>query len=189
MLAAVLPPARKLGSQASATHAQQLPPCTPVLSSWPCLNTFERAKPRPSSRTERVSTPTWGGAHRVMLAGSDRESRAGGRLGAPPRSSLPEAVCSGCSLSERAWWPDLSLVQLSVPADAAKGPGRLTMVDLPESTLPMTATRTSSGEPVPPRSPAMRRRMHTSATARSGAPTLGAGSYRRRKAGRTCVYG
>lgn len=30
----------------------------PVSDSWLCLNTLERAKPRPSSSTERVSTPT-----------------------------------------------------------------------------------------------------------------------------------
>lgn len=112
---AAAPPAlcpARLGSLAARPCDQRQPggcaATAPVLSSWPCLNTFERAKPRPSSSTERVSTPT--------------------------------------------------------------------MVDLPESTLPMTATRTSSGAPLPPRSPAMRRRMHTSATARSGAPTVGAGS-------------
>ena len=30
----------------------------PVASSWPCLNTLDRAKPRPSSRMDLVSTPT-----------------------------------------------------------------------------------------------------------------------------------
>lgn len=54
----------RLGNPALAARrledAQRPARRAPVLSSWPCLNTLERAKPRPSSSTERVSTPTWG---------------------------------------------------------------------------------------------------------------------------------